>query len=52
MTRYIAERPWLFVVATFALLASLWACFIYIAVTHGPVSFDLNSEPASIHAVR
>lgn len=52
MTRYIADRPWLFVVATFVVLVSLWTCFIYIAVTHGPVSFELNSEPTSVHATR
>jgi hypothetical protein len=50
MTQYIAERPWLFVVAAFVLLVSLWTGFIYTAVTRGPVSFDLSSEPAGIHA--
>lgn len=50
MKRYIAERPWLYVVAAFVLLLSLWTCFIYTAVTHGPVSFELNREPTGIHA--
>jgi hypothetical protein len=50
MTRYLAQRPWLFIVGAFVFLVSLWTCFIYTAVTRGPASFELKGEPAGIHA--
>jgi hypothetical protein len=50
MTRYLAERPWLFVVVAFALLVSVWTCFIYVAAKYGPAAAPLDATPASIHA--
>jgi hypothetical protein len=50
MISYIAKRPWLLVVAGFALLVGVWTCFIYIAVTRGPMTSPLEASAASIHA--
>jgi hypothetical protein len=52
MTRYLSDRPWIFIVAAFTLLVSIWTCFIYVAVKQGPVSFKLGEEPAAIHERR
>ncbi|MFZ4764224.1 MAG: hypothetical protein ACOYMN_04650 [Roseimicrobium sp.] len=50
MTQFIAQRPWLFIVAAFAILISVWTGFIYVAVTNGPVIVPLEATTASIHA--
>lgn len=50
MTRYVAERPWLFVVAAFVILVSVWAGFIYVAVKNGPATAPLEATRASIRA--
>lgn len=50
MTRYLAQRPWLFIVAAFVVLVSVWTGFIYVAVTNGPVTVPLEATRASIHA--
>ncbi len=50
MINQLARRPWLIVVAAFTLLVSVWTCFIYIAVTRGPVTSPLNATAASFHA--
>lgn len=52
MTLYLAERPWLFIVAAFLLLVTVWTGFIYVAVTNGPVTVPLDATTASIHAGR
>ena len=52
MTRHLAERPWLFIVAAFVLLVSVWTAFIYVAVTNGPATVPLDATTASIHAAR
>lgn len=48
MTRYLAERPWLFVVAAFVVLVSVWSFFISLAVRHAPQTVEI---PA-VHAGR
>ena len=50
MIHHLAKRPWLLVVAAFALLISVWTCFIYIAVTRGPTTSPLEAPAASFHA--
>ena len=50
MSRYIAERPWLFVVAAFVILITVWTGFIMTAVKYGPVPSPLEATKASIRA--
>jgi hypothetical protein len=50
MKRLIARRPWLLVIAAFFLLISVWTCFIYIAVKHGPAVLPLDPAATSRHA--
>jgi hypothetical protein len=50
MIHQLAKRPWLFVVAAFVLLISVWTCFIYVAVTEGPTTSPLEASATSIHA--
>ena len=50
MIRQLAKRPWLLLVAAFALLVSVWTCFIYVAVTRGPMTSPLEATATSIHA--
>jgi len=50
MIRYVAQRPWLIIVAGFLVLVSVWTCFIYIAATRGPATVPLDATAASIHA--
>ena len=52
MSRYLADRPWLFIVAGFAILVSVWTCFLYVAVTRGPLGLPLSSDTPGIHANR
>lgn len=50
MIHQLSKRPWLLVVAAFALLVSVWTCFIYVAVTRGPLTSPLEAPAARIHA--
>lgn len=50
MCRYIADRPWLFVVAAFVILITVWTGFIMTAVKHGPAPSPLEATKASIRA--
>lgn len=52
MTHYLAERPWLCIVAAFMLLVTVWTCFIYVAVKNGPATVSLEATTASLHAGR
>jgi hypothetical protein len=46
MIRCLAERPWLFIVAAFVILVSVWTCFITLAVRHAPQNVEIPAAHA------
>jgi hypothetical protein len=50
MMQHLSKRPWLILIAAFALLVSVWTFFIYLAVTRGPMTSPLEATAASFHA--
>ena len=45
MIQFFRKRPWLIVVAAFALLISAWSSLIVIAVRNQPETIQIEADP-------